>query len=95
MTQQAAGLPETLEAPEDKNTLLAYLCAAKEYSMICKMNRLADAIVTTRCSFLDTLHMTQEKVKRVAHEIRELQKREHRCRMYNQIGGVLQSDSFH
>jgi hypothetical protein len=87
----------------DISVLVTNLRAAREYASQCKANHpelrenyltgLANAIVISRCPYMDSPKMTHEKAKRVAHEIIELKKRERRRRMYRQIGGVLQPES--
>ncbi len=104
VTLHKAGLPETAATIVDRLELIEHLRTAREHATHCKKNHvekreayllgLAEAIVSARCPYMDAPRMTQEKAKRVAHEIKELVKRERRRRMYRQIGTVLQPDTF-
>ncbi len=86
VTRHAAGLPDTVSSPASTSELLINLSAAKEYATQCKtnhvelrdayLNGLAEAIISKRCPILDTPKFLHEKAEKVAHEIRELIKRE-------------------
>jgi hypothetical protein len=68
-----------VEAPVPISDLVANLRAAREVAAQCKashpelrenyLTRLAEAIVSARCPFLDAPRMAHEKAKRVAQEI--------------------------
>jgi hypothetical protein len=99
MTHTLAGLPEDVDAPSTLPQLVQHLCSAKQQLEENKgnaaelresyLNNLAKAILLKRCPHLDEPHHHQLKQSRIAHEIRELIKREKRRKMFYQIGRCL------
>jgi hypothetical protein len=76
---------------------------AKQYLKDCKrdapelcetyLTALADGIISRRCPFLDDPRNRHMKPEKIAHEIRELKKREKKRSMFRQISHCLLSDN--
>jgi hypothetical protein len=99
-----AGLPPEAEAPVSHHQLVLNIKAAISHATSCKkdhvglrvsyLHALAEAIVTKRCPILDHSRFVHEKAERVAHEVKELIKREKKRRLYKTIAAVLQPESY-
>jgi len=87
-----SGLPIEVASPQPFPSVLQNLKRARDYVASCQTNHaelrkkylegLAEAIILKRCPFLDAHKRNGEKLRKIAHEIRELVKQEQRRLMY-------------
>jgi hypothetical protein len=98
-----SGLPKEVASPQPFPSVLQNLKRARDFVASCQTNHvelrkkylegLAEAIILKRCPFLSAPKRNGEKLRKIAHEIRELIKREQRRLMYRRIKTTLQPPS--
>jgi hypothetical protein len=86
------------------STFVSNLKSAIEHADACRKDHvalrikylegLAEAIISKRCPILEEPRFVHLKAERISHEIRELKKRDHKRRMYKQIGSILHPETY-